>query len=46
MRLHSQTATIENGFVHMPETHWLADYLHELTMFHAGRLDNASACLD
>ena len=30
--------TIENGFVHLPETaHWLADYLHELTMFPAGR---------
>jgi predicted phage terminase large subunit-like protein len=26
MRLHAQTATIENGFVHLPETaHWLAD---------------------
>ena len=32
MRLHAQTATIENGFVHLPrEAHWLADYLHELT---------------
>ena len=41
MRLHAQTATIENGFVHLPETaHWLADYLHELTMFPAGRYDD------
>ena len=53
MRLHAQTATIENGFVHLPETaHWLADYLHELTMFPAGRhddqvdFDSAGACLD
>ena len=51
--MHAQTATIENGFVHLPETaHWLADYLHELTMFPAGRyddqveLDGAGACLD
>jgi predicted phage terminase large subunit-like protein len=35
MRLHAQTATIENGFVHIPTAaHWLADYLHELTVFH------------
>ena len=41
MRLHAQTATIENGFVHLPETaHWLADYLHELTLFPAGRYDD------
>jgi len=41
MRPHAQTATIENGFVHLPETaHWLADYLHELTMFPAGRHDD------
>jgi predicted phage terminase large subunit-like protein len=41
MRLHSQTATIENGFVHLPETaHWLADYLHELTMFPAARYND------
>ena len=34
MRLHAQTATIENGFVHLPrEAHWLADYLHELVTF-------------
>ena len=27
MRLHAQTALIENGFVHIPETApWLAEY--------------------
>jgi hypothetical protein len=32
MRMHAQTAMIENGFVHLPETApWLAEYLHELT---------------
>jgi predicted phage terminase large subunit-like protein len=41
MRLHAQTATIENGFVHLPETaHWLADYLQELILFPAGRYDD------
>jgi len=41
MRLHAQTATIENGFVHLPrEAHWLADYLHELTVFPNGRHDD------
>jgi predicted phage terminase large subunit-like protein len=41
MRLHAQTATIENGFVHLPdEAHWLADYLSELTLFPAGRHDD------
>ncbi len=36
MRLHAQTATIENGIVDLPETaHWLADHLYELTMFPA-----------
>ena len=41
MRLHAQTATIENGFVYLPETaHWLADYLRELTLFPAGRYDD------
>jgi hypothetical protein len=41
MRLHAQTATIENGFVYLPrETHWLADYLHELTVFPNGRYDD------
>jgi predicted phage terminase large subunit-like protein len=41
MRLHAQTATIENGFVHLPEgAHWLADYLDELLLFPAGRYDD------
>jgi hypothetical protein len=32
MRLQAQTALIENGFVHIPETApWLAEYLHEMT---------------
>jgi predicted phage terminase large subunit-like protein len=41
MRLHAQSGTIENGFVHVPMTaHWLADYLHELTVFPNGRYDD------
>jgi predicted phage terminase large subunit-like protein len=41
MRLHAQTATIENGFVYLPrEAHWLADYLHELTIYPASRYDD------
>jgi hypothetical protein len=32
MRMHAQTAMIENSFVHLPtEAAWLAEYLHELT---------------
>jgi len=31
MRLQAQTALIENGFVHIPETApWPAEYLHEM----------------
>lgn len=38
MRLHAQTAKIENGFVHLPtEAHWLADFLRELTIFSKAR---------
>src|SRR5215831_7167159 len=34
MRMNAQTAVIENGFVHIPETApWLAEYLHELAVF-------------
>jgi predicted phage terminase large subunit-like protein len=34
MRLHAQTAMIENGFVHVPQrAPWLAPYLAELTAF-------------
>ena len=41
MRLHAQTATIENGFVHLPaEAHWLADYVSEMILFPAGRHDD------
>jgi predicted phage terminase large subunit-like protein len=39
MRLHAQTALIENGFVHLPETApWLAEYLHEMTVFPKGNI--------
>jgi len=41
MRLHAQTAVIENGFVFVPEeAPWLADYLAELAAFPAGRHDD------
>ena len=41
MRLNAQTATMENGFVHLPdEAPWLADYLAELTVFPNGRHDD------
>jgi predicted phage terminase large subunit-like protein len=41
MRMHAQTAMIENGFVHVPDTTpWLAQYLHELTSFPNGRHDD------
>ena len=41
MRMHAQTATIENGFVHLPkEAGWLAEYLHEMTVFPRGRHDD------
>jgi predicted phage terminase large subunit-like protein len=34
MRMHAQTAMIENGFVYIPETApWLAEYLHEMGTF-------------
>jgi hypothetical protein len=39
MRMHAQTAMIENGFVHLPDTApWLAQYL--LTSFPKGRHDD------
>ena len=32
---------IENGFVHLPkEAAWLAEYLHELTVFPKGKHDD------
>src|SRR6201993_927446 len=41
MRLNAQTAIIENGFVYIPETApWLAEYLHEMTVFPNGKHDD------
>ena len=41
MRLHAQTAIIENGFVHLPENApWLVEYLHEMTVFPNGKHDD------
>ena len=41
MRMHAQTAMIENGFVHLPkEAGWLAEYIHELTVFPKGKHDD------
>jgi predicted phage terminase large subunit-like protein len=41
MRLHAQTAMIENGFVYIPQTApWLDEYLHELTVFPNGKHDD------
>ncbi len=41
MRMHAQTAMIENGFVHLPNAAaWLAEYLHELTIFPYGKHDD------
>jgi len=41
MRMHAQTAMIENGFVHLPDAApWLAAYLHEITTFPNGRHDD------
>ena len=39
--MHAQTAVIENGFVYIPETApWLAEYLHEMTVFPKGKHDD------
>jgi predicted phage terminase large subunit-like protein len=41
MRMHAQTAMLENGFVRVPErAPWLAQYLEELTVFPNGRHDD------
>jgi hypothetical protein len=41
MRMHAQTAMIENGFVNLPDTApWLNAYLHELASFPNGRHDD------
>ena len=43
MRMHAQTAMIENGFAHLPDAApWLAQYLHEITSFLNGRHDTRS----
>ena len=43
MRMNAQTAMIENGFVRIPETApWLAEYLHEMTVFPNGKHDDRS----
>ncbi len=51
MRLFAQTATIENGFVHLPEAApWLGAYLDELTSFphsrHDDQVDSTAQALD
>ena len=50
MRLHAQTAMIENGFVHLPTAApWLAAYRHEVTTFPNGRHDDevdSTACVN
>ena len=41
MRMHAQTAVIENGFVYVPQTApWLAEYLHEMAVFPKGKHDD------
>jgi predicted phage terminase large subunit-like protein len=41
MRMHAQTAMIENGFVRVPDAApWLKQYLHELTVFPNGKHDD------
>jgi predicted phage terminase large subunit-like protein len=41
MRMHAQTGLIENGFVYLPQTApWLAEYLHEMTVFPKGKHDD------
>src|SRR5205823_1902559 len=41
MRMHAQTGIIEGGFVHIPEAApWLAEYLHEMTVFPKGKHDD------
>ncbi len=41
MRFNAQTATIENGFVYLPqEAPWLAEYVHEITTFPNAKYDD------
>ena len=51
MRMHAQTAMIENGFVSLPgEAPWLVEYLHEMSVFpngkHNDQVDSTSQFLD
>jgi len=51
MRMHAQTAVIENGCVFLPqESLWLVEYLHELSMFpngkHDDQVDSTAQALD
>ena len=41
MRMHSQTAVIESGVVHIPDrASWLAEFIHEVAVFPNGRYDD------
>jgi hypothetical protein len=41
MRMHAQTATIQNGFLFVPtQARWVAGYLHEMTSFYFGKHDD------
>ena len=41
MRMRAQTGLIENGFVYiLQQAPWLAEYLHEITVFPKGRHDD------
>jgi predicted phage terminase large subunit-like protein len=41
MRMSRVTSMIEGGFVHLPaQAHWLAEYLHELSVFPKGKYDD------
>jgi hypothetical protein len=41
MRMHAQTPKLEGGFVYLPrEAPWLAEYLHELTIFPGAKYDD------
>jgi predicted phage terminase large subunit-like protein len=41
LRMSTVTSTIEGGFVHIPaQAYWLAEYLHELSVFPKGKYDD------
>ena len=41
MRMHGQTACIENGLVYLPkDAHWLPDFIKEVTSFPKGKFDD------